>query len=487
MRRTAVTFFALAFLAACSGSDGASTPSSEAITTSTTLANLPPELTGATALGIGDRLFPTLGNPGYDVQHYTLDLRFEPADKTLAGRATIEAVATTELATINLDFTHVPSAVLVDSTPVPFGTIDDDLVVQPLASLGTGSRFAVEVEYQITAGTSPTAALDGRPIGWFTRDDEHFVLAEPDGARTWFPANDHPLDKATYTFTIDVPAGLTAAANGILVDAVTDAGRTKWTWSSPSPMASYLATAVVGPFEVVEDPAATAVAGVPIRHVLPKGTGVGDWPGLERTGEMLAFLADRYGPFPFETFGVALVNASMGVALETQTLSVVDAGVAASSPELFDEFLVHELAHHWFGNSVSLEQWSDIWLIEGSATYSAWLWQDANGAFDLDGRTNALHEFWSGADPHPIGNPAVDELFATPSYEVGALTLHALRVEIGDDAFFELLRTFADQYRGSAASTAEFITLASEIAERDLNAFFESWLRNSQLPELPGS
>lgn len=486
MRHLVPTAVGVVLLVACSGNGGAASTNAPT-TTSTTLANLPPELTGADAAGIGDRLFPTLGNPGYDVQHYTLDLRFEPTNRTLAGRTTIEAIATIDLETVNVDFAHIPSAVSVDGTGAVFGTANDDLIIRAPASIQPGASFVIEVEYDIIAGTRPTPALEGREIGWFHRAENHFVLAEPDGARSWYPANDHPLDKATYTITIDVPAGLTAAANGVLVGTATNDDRTRWTWESTSPMASYLTTVVVGSFDIVEDPAASATAGIPIRHVLPSGTGVGDWPGLERTGEMLAFLADRYGPFPFAVFGVALVDASMGVALETQTLSVIDAGVAATSPELFDEFLVHELAHHWFGNSVSLTQWSDIWLAEGFATYSVWLWQTAQGTFDLEGRTADLHSFWADADPHPIGAPAVQELFAGPSYEVGALTLHALRLTIGDDAFFELVRAFAERYEGSAASTMDFISLANELAGQDLGPFFESWIGDSELPEWPGA
>lgn len=476
---------AVALLAACSGDGGGTAPTTSDPPPPTI--ELPPELAGAGALGIGDGLFPTLGNPGFDVQHYRLDLRFEPAESTLTGLVTIDAVATAELDIVNLDFTRLPTAVRMDGGAVVFGTVDDDLVIAAPDPIEQGTPFTIEVEYEITPGTGPTPALAGREIGWFTRGDQHFVLAEPDGARSWYPANDHPLDKATYTFVIDVPEGLAAAANGSLVESTTAGGRTRWTWASDAPMASYLATVVVGPFDVVEDPAASAETGVSIRHVLPRGTGVADWPGLERTGQMLAFLAERFGPFPFDTYGVALVDARMGVALETQTLSVIDSGVASSSPQLFDEFLIHELAHQWYGNSVSLQQWSDVWLTEGFATYAVWLWQEAAGGLDLAGRTTDLHGFWSGADPHPIGSPQVAELFAGPTYEVGALTLHSLRLTMGDDGFFELLKAYADRFEGSTASSGEFMALASEIAEQDLAPFFDSWLGDSQLPPLPAS
>jgi len=500
MRRCATLLVGLAIGAtACSGvtadtaTPAAPTTTSPSNTTSTSRApsstvgpsaglDRPPNPPAQT-LGIGDDYFPQLGNPGYDVQHYTLDLVFEPETNQLGAVTTIAATATTGLDTINLDFASLTvSAVSVDGSPAGFTAADEELTIAPAAPIAAGEDFVVDVEYS----GSPQATRSGAMpfgIGWQTAGSQNYVVAEPDAAHTWFPANDHPLDKATYTFRINVPDGLIAAANGTLVDRLTDLGRTTWVWELESPMAPYLATVVIGDFEIVEDSAAAAVAGVPIRHVLPAGTTLEDWPGLERQGEMIAVLADLFGPYPFENYGIALVDG-FGAALENQTLSVFDRNIATSF--FFEAVLIHELAHQWFGDSVSLGRWSDIWLNEGFASYAEWLWIEREDGRDvMEQEIAAERDEYDGAGLTAPGVPPAFDLFNASVYRVGAMTLHALRLTVGDAAFFEIVQTYAATYADRSVTTEDFITVAESVAGIELDDLFEAWLIDAKVPEFP--
>ncbi|NND01499.1 MAG: M1 family metallopeptidase [Acidimicrobiia bacterium] len=437
----------------------------------------------AEALGIGDDYFPTLGNPGYDVDHYTLDLVFQPDSITLDGIATIEATATADLVSINLDFTVLEAVqVQVDGEDAEWQSVEEDLVITPSSTIPAGEAFVIDVTY----GGEPKQARSGAVpfgIGWQTVNDQNYVVAEPDAAHSWFPNNDHPLDKATYTFRLNVPDGTTAAANGTLVERITDLGREIFVWEMASPMASYLATVVIGDFDIVEDEAASAEAGIPIRHVLPVGKTVADYPGLERTGEMVRFLEEKFGPYPFDTYGIAVVDG-FGAALENQTLSLFDSNLAESF--FFEDVLVHELAHHWFGNSVSPGAWQDIWLNEGFASYAEWLWIEREASREFLEQEIALErdEFAGAGFPAP-GEPPVFELFGPAVYRVGAMTLHALRLTVGDESFFELLTEHATRFANGAARTADFIAVAEEVAGLELDALFDSWLYDRAVPEFP--
>ena len=438
-------------------------------------------------VGIGDPFYPGLGNPGYDVEHYALDLRFDPGDGFLDATATIRAVATADLASFNLDFDRLfVTGVTVDGAPANFTYGGEELTVRPAGpAILSGEQFLVEVTYEGTPGPEESDAVPAA-IGWFTSDDgsETFVVAEPDLAHTWFPSNDHPLDKATFTFNLTVPDELVAAANGTLVDTgPAEDGFTRWTWEMDDPMATYLATVVIGEFDIVADEAASEAAGVPIRHVLPRGTTVESWPGLERQGEMLAFMEDLFGPYPFDNYGIAIVDGFQN-ALENQTLSVFGRRFAES--QIFDIVLVHELAHQWFGNSVSPGQWQDIWLNEGFASYAEWLWLERErGRQFVEDRIELERSDIARLGLRAPGDPLADRLFDPSVYRIGAMTLHALRLTVGDDAFFGILRTYHDRFAGGTAITLDFVAVAEEISAMDLGGLFDAWLYDPEIPEFP--
>ena len=437
---------------------------------------------GAGAAGIGDAYYPSLGNGGYDVIHYDLDLDLEYyADGLVSSAARIDAMATDSLSSFNLDFSGWEiERLIVNGEPAEFERSGDELVVGPV-EIPVGEVFAVEMEYRGSPEPKDSVAMPF-PIGWFTGPSgEQFVVAEPDAAHSWFPANDHPLDKATFTFALTVPNGFTAAANGELVDIVESGTTATYHWAMADPMAPYLATVVVtSHLQIVDDPVASAAGGVPIRNVLPSDLTTEQMTALESTGEMVQVLEVAFGPYPFDQYGIAIVGGFPG-ALENQTLSVF--GRVMVDAPYFEYVLVHELAHQWFGDSVSVGQWSDIWLNEGFATYAELLWVEdryGSGAYreEVANRMEAARIAGYG----PPGIPPADDLFNGSVYQRGSFVLVALRDEVGDDAFFETLRTYTRRYTNGNASTDDFIAVAEEISARDLTELFTTWLYGQELP-----
>ncbi len=479
--RRALAIALVLLSASCTNGDGAVTA-----TTGVTEATSPSFTPGAP--GIGDDYYPSLGNGGYDVQHYRIDLAYEEDGSVGAGVA-IDAVATQNLSGFNLDFAGWSiSGLQVDGTEVPFSRDGEELVITGVA-IADGDEFRVAINYSGTPAPYESAALPF-PIGWFDGPNgEQFVAAEPDAAHSWFPCNDHPLDKATFTFAVRGPAGYGTAANGerVLNDgddagSASKDGGVASQWEMTSPMATYLATVALGRgWQVVADPVSTEAAGIEVRNFLPADLSEDPPAALERTGEMIRTLEAAFGPYPFSRYGIAVVDGFPS-ALENQTLSLF--GRQMVDAPFFEYVLVHELAHQWFGDSVSLARWSDIWLNEGFATYAEMLWVEhlhGSAAYreEVANRTQAARIAGYG----PPGTPPPDDLFNGSVYQRGGLLLAALRDEIGDDAFFTTLRVYSDRFADANATTQDFIALAEEVAGRDLGVFFDVWLYGDELPE----
>ncbi|MEH1169145.1 M1 family metallopeptidase [Micromonospora sp. CPCC 205539] len=432
------------------------------------------------AADAGDPYVPGHGNGGYDVTHYELDVRYDPANDRLTGRATVTATATQDLSRFNLDLAGLDvGAVTVAGTRAKYRHDDGELVVTPPDGLPRGRPFTVAVEY---AGV-PTAVVDGAlgSGGFLHTADGAVAVGQPDSAATWFPVNDHPSDKASYDIAVTVPDGLSALSNGVPGPKTSSAGWTTWRWSESTPMASYLTTLVIGDYRVVTG----THAGRPMVTAVPTSMPVsgGAAGSLARTGAIVDFLASRFGPYPFDSYGgIAVADDRVGYALETQSRPVYGpAFFAGDQPN--PGVVAHELAHQWFGDSVSLSRWGDIWLNEGFASYAEWLWEEHDG-----GRT-AQRNFelqyaktdWS----QPSVEPGRERMFGTAVYKRGALAVHALRRTVGDDTFFRILRTWTTERAGANATTADFVALAERVAHRQLRSFFDAWLVGGAAPALP--
>ena len=519
--------------------------------------------------GIGDPYYPLMGNGGYDVLHYTIDLAVDMQQNIIAGSTTLDVVATQDLSQFNLDFSGLDiSLITINGEEAEFARAGRELTIIPVTMLSDADLFEIVVSYSGEPGQSG---------GWNYYGSGVMVAGEPISASGWYPVNEHPLDKSTYTFMITVDDQFDVGANGILEDTVeNEDGTLTYVFEARDPMASYLTTLAIGDFDIITD---ETESGVPIRHYFASGLPQSTIDDFARTAEMIDFFETVFGPYPFETYGVVVHDVPLGFALETQTLSVfgnsfTGEGVAA-----------HELAHQWFGDSVSVASWQHIWLNEGFATYAEALWleftlgetefQDimanryqnwVNPSFSAtrqeivdffnnipmrgveltadeadealtflfgqnlereqivrmldsiraDGVTGAeiieavdetsflqvdltldgLYNFLIilGLDDIaenfeqsfvPAGDPTPNALFDGAVYQRGGLTLHALRRVIGDDDFFTLLRTYTETYHDSNVQTADFITLAEEISGQNLGDFFDAWLFEERIPDIP--
>jgi aminopeptidase N len=452
------------------------------------------------AAGIGDRLFPQLGNGGYDVRRYDLTLRYpakNPA-QDINGDVTIIATATQDLSRFDLDFAGVSlKSVRVNGRAAAFSRRAEELVVTPRATLRKGHRFTVTVRGFVARPQRPDPTASTILPFVYTRDGS-VVSAQPDGAHTIFPSNDHPRDKAPYVIRLDVPAGWTGVANGVPVAHRTAKGRSVTTYLQRQPMASELLQAAVGDFTVIRRPAAY---GVPVRDVVPRRLAAELSPRLAIERSQLGWMQARVGRYPFDLYGSLVIDAQLGFALETQTLSLYD--MVLLGPTLpvgvRNAVMLHELSHQWFGDSVSPWSWSDVWQNEGHATwyevtYAAqygWL-DDETGFTDLESMFKAIYALgdqWRdrwGPVARPKSATIVWDLFNPNVYQGGALALYALRQKIGPAAFARLERAWVAQYRNRSGSTDDFIRLASRVAHRDLRTFLLAWLYGTRTPPMPG-
>ncbi|MFC6148446.1 MULTISPECIES: M1 family metallopeptidase [Mumia] len=643
------------------------------------------------AAGIGDPYFPTDGNGGYDARHYSLDVRYDPATDRLVGDARIKARATQNLSRFNLDLDGLTvRSVRVNGRRATWRHSGGELTVIPRKGLRKRSTFVTEVRYDGV----PATLEDGS--GFIHTDDGALVVGQPHVADTWYPVNDHPSDKASYSFRITAPQGLKAVANGVPRGHRTKHGWTTWSWEAREPMASYLTTATISDFRVTDyrhdgirvieaiDPTlyepvptrtgeqyaisqsstdaqsykrltrtvAVPAAGGQLSFWVDRSTeedwdfffveartpGTDDWTTLPDLGgatststgdscpfwltlhpflshyqtaqpdgtcaatgssgawnaatgesdgyeqwrvdlgawsggsvevaityasddvvqgagvfvddvttptgagstsfeddgdeldgwvvpgapagsdpnpndwivgtpdegpatlgenaeaafakhpQILDFLQDSFGDYPFSASGgIVDAHPGLGFALENQTRPIYAQEWFGSSEEVAEGVIVHELAHQWYGDSLALKRWKDIWLNEGFASYAEWLWWEDQGVataqeiFDATYASNPADDpFWDLV----IGDPGPDHLFDGAVYDRGAMTMHQLRVTVGDDDFFAILRGWAARYEGSNVTTPQFIAFAERVSGQQLDGLFDAWLYTGSRPEV---
>ena len=458
------------------------------------------------ARSLGDTLLPALGNGGYDVHHYDLTIDYDPVANTMASTARITAQATQDLSEFSLDLRGLTvTSVTVGGAAATAARDADKLVVTPAAGIDDGTMFETVVGYEGVPEQiqDPDESFEG----WLRTPDGVFNVNEPMGAMAWFPNNNHPTDKATYDFTITVPTGKTALGNGELVSQTDNPnGTTTWKWHMGYPMATYLSTATVGDFDLTRGTGATALgaggAALELYNAIdstyPEATKTANANVLSREDAIVSFLGGLYGPYPFNSVGAVVDRLSgVGYVLEVQTKihfpSTGANGVSVNT-------LAHEIAHQWFGNTVSLKQWNDIWLNEGWATWSQWNWSNKQNGSTVTSADQFLNNYNATANPGRWNIPtavlpSAANLFDTfPVYTRGAMTLEGLRQIVGDDAFYAIARAWIAEHRYANAGTADFIALAKRIAaERSgfeasnlakLDQYFQQWLFTAGKPTL---
>jgi aminopeptidase N len=442
------------------------------------------------APGIGDPLFPGLGNGGYDALHYGIDFTYRAATKTVDAVTTIQARTDQALTRFDLDFDgNTIRSVRLDGAPVSYSREGAELIVTPRHPLRRNQRFTVTVRYAADPAGAHNCETPPPLTGsaWFPSADGFVIAGQPNCAHTVFPSNDHPRDKATYDFTLTAASDLTAVANGDLVRKVRHGATTTWAYREPDPMATELAQIAIGHYTVLSRP---GPGGVVLRDVVPTAEAGPFGARLRNEDEQLRFMTARVGAYPFGQYGVLAAPLEFGFALETQTLSlfpdrVFRPGVPAAGIEPVQ---VHELAHQWFGDSVAPEKWADVWLNEGHATWYEATFADSKGYASFEDR---MREDYALGDQYrhdfgPVASPPAENLFNNNVYEGGALTLYALRQRIGTAKFEQLERAWVHKYAGSTAGTPDFIALASKISGHDQRRFLTDWLFGTTTPPMPG-
>jgi aminopeptidase N len=442
------------------------------------------------APGVGDGYFPLEGNGGYDVRHYGIDFSYDPATKRLDGTAVITATATQNLSRFDLDLQQLDVAsVSVNGHRAAFTRNGQELVITPRHGLPKRKVFTVTVKYGGVPQTIVGSPIVfGSPYGFVHTDDGAFMGDEPNASSTWFPSNDHPIDKAAYTFRVTVPAGLQVMSNGRLVSQRTDAGKSTFVWDEKFPMATYLATADIGKWTITQG---KTPGGIPMTiGVDPKL--VGRDPNnpdptkffADTTGEATDLWVKQYGPYPFDSTGaiadLATYNGqAIGFSLETQTRPLYSDVRSTTT-------IAHELAHQWFGDAVSVARWKDIWLNESFATFSHRYWIAAHGGESMPAYALRMYNTqpagWWNVE---IADPQRDTMFDDRVYDGGAMVLQFLREKVGDATFFKILRTWYMTHRYGNGSTEQFTALASKVAGQDLNPFFQTWIYSTGKPALP--
>ncbi|MGW2301240.1 M1 family metallopeptidase [Streptomyces sp. NPDC001809] len=432
------------------------------------------------APGIGDSYYPTSGNGGYDVSHYDLRLTYQPATDLLEGTATIVATTKQNLSRFNLDLGLKVSEVRVNGRVAKFAASGShELEVTPATPLEKNKSLSIVVRY---AGKPSEVKIDGW-TAWARTPDGGVAAQEPDSAAWWFPSNDHPLDKATFDVSVAVPDGTQAISNGVLQSQSSRLGWTRYNWRSNKPQATYLATLAVGKFDITTDKTAN---GLPVLNAYSKDLGDNDGAArasIERTTEVAEWLEGVFGPYPFNALGGYVPNVTSGFALETQTRPFYSPRQFANGANV--SVVVHELAHQWYGDSVSVRDWKDIWVNEGFARYSQWLWSEKEGEGTAQELADYLYALRTAEDPFwtvKPGDPGPENQFHIAVYDRGALALQALRNEIGDEDFFAILKGWPQKFAHGNARVADFVRYAEKVSGKPLAELFDTWLYEPSKP-----
>jgi aminopeptidase N len=426
-----------------------------------------------------DDYTPGHGDTSYDVTRYDLDLTYKVEGNHLTGRAVLYCLAREDLDRLELDLHALRvTKVSVDGGAVRYTHRRDVLTVRLGAGIEAEQSFVVTVQY--SGHPRPLTSRTLGDAGWEELTDGVIVAAQPHGAPSWFPCNDRPSSKASYRISITAPTTHRVVSNGTLVSTRRHASSTTWVYDQPEPMSPYLATVQIGRYRLLElDAVVPLYAAVPGALVSRYDAAFGLQP------EMLDVFTRLFGEYPFASYSVVVTEDDLEIPLESQSLSTFGANFLVTDWDA-ERLIAHEMSHQWFGNSLTLEQWRDIWLHEGFACYAEWLWSEECGKTST--HDHAL-EHWDRLDALDqdlvLGDPGPELMFDDRVYKRGALLLHALRLTLGDDEFFVILKGWATDYAHSTVSTEMFIQFVESQTDTPVADLFAAWLSQEALPELP--
>jgi aminopeptidase N len=430
--------------------------------------------------GSADPYFPGHGDPRYRVERYELDLDYQPATNRLIGVARLTAVAAQPLDGFDLDLGELRvGRVQVDGRPAHYAHRGGKLRVSPDRTLPAETAFTAEVHYR---GAPRPIKSPWGGLGWEELTDGALVASQPTGAPSWYPCNDRPADKASYRIAVTAPSRYTVVATGTLLTRTAKASTTQWVYEQAAPTASYLTTVQIGRYDQIR----LAAGAVPQTAAVPTRLRSRFAADFSRQPRMMEVFQDLFGPYPFAEYGVVLVDDDLDVPVEAQGLSIFGAN-HLDGRRGSERLVAHELAHQWFGNSVTIADWRHIWLNEGFAKYAEWLWSEKSGGPAAEILAAASHAHLSALPQDlRLADPGMRRMFDDRLYRRGGLAVHALRTVLGDFAFFALVKDWLAVYRHGTVTTALFTAHAQRYTSQPLGAFFTAWLYDTALPPLQG-
>lgn len=438
-----------------------------------------------TPTGGADPYVPGHGDTTFGVDAYDLTLDYSPAGNHLDAKAVLTCRiaddVTEPVARIELDLhsrLKVTKLAVAGARVGRYGHDHSRLFVRFAQPLAAGTPFTVTVAYKGSPG--PMRGLDG-DAGWEELTDGVIVASQPHGSPTWFPCNDRAADKATYRFVVTTDSDYAVVANGSLVRRRQAGRRTTWTYECPSPMSPYLATLQMGQYETKQ----LRTSPSDVRLVYPPRLREDVRTAYADQVHMIDFFSSCFGDYPFDSYTVVITDDDLEIPLESQTLSTFGANFTNRSWDA-QRLIAHELAHQWFGNAVTSSAWEDIWLHEGFACYSEWLWAEETGRSTLEDEARHHHAALAELpEDLLVADPGPELMFDDRLYKRGALTLHALRRRVGDETFFPLIRSWLAQNLGGSVTTEMFEEHAARESGEDLTDLFAAWLHDEELPDLP--
>ena len=428
-----------------------------------------------------DRYTPQSGDPSIRIDHYDLSITYKMSTNRLDGIAIIRGRATAAVMAVSLDLVGLRATkVLVDGRRAPsFHQSDRRLRVSLRSALAIDEAFEITIAY---GGAPRPRRSRWGTIGWEELDDGALVASQPTGAPTWFPCNDVPVDKATYALSVTTDRAYSVIASGARARGRgTSGGSATSTFIPSTPTSTYLMTIAIGRFVEREVP----LAGTTGRLHFPAALTARVRADFAELPAMMQLFERQFGPYPLPEYTVVVTADDLEIPLEAQGVGMFGANHIQGTGS-FERLIAHELAHQWFGNSVGVAKWKDIWLNEGFACYAEWLWSEQSGNASANRRALDCHSLLTALPQNlVVSDPGPALMFDDRVYKRGALTLHALRLTIGDDLFFTLLRTWTRDHRASTATTADFIALATSMSEKPVAELLHAWLDLMPLPALP--
>jgi aminopeptidase N len=435
-----------------------------------------------------DPFYPTHGNKGYDVLRYGLDLTVDPVANRLQGTAKLSIKAIDRLGKFQLDLYRLGvEKVTVNGRLAGFSQTEDKLTIEPRNAIPAGRPFEVVVSYAGTPSPIPDTVTPGQnvlPLGWLRFKTSTNALSAPIGASSFFPSNDQPSDRATYRVSVTVPKPFRAVANGVHTKTDDLGGSQRFHFRMAQPMTTWLATVEISTGQIIRQNAGA----IPIVHYLPKTATSAQIDEFRKTPEYMSWLEKLVAPYPFDSYGSLVVDdKSLYYALETQAISTFPLGFIDPHDHKAQSLIVHELTHQWFGNSVSVAEWRDIWIAEGFATFFEILYLHRNDPEEFTAEMRGIYDdlVQNNVGPAVVSRP--EDMFADNTYYRGAMTLYALRQHVGEPVFWKIIQTFYNRYKFKTVTSADFMDVAVEVShDPSVKELLNAWLFEKPMPVLPG-